>query len=145
MTAKSTDDKKAPDPDLGVEIYKRIRKHFREARSDDILDRIEKALAEPDESETVRDEWAMACPKCGKDDELDVLASLYVRLTPDGSDANTSHDGEHAWSSLSATKCCACGHTGIAREFGDRPSVVLHNTNNEAPRLPRPPHDDPNH
>lgn len=66
---------------------------------------------------TVQDEWSMACPKCGKDDEIDVLASLYVRLTPDSTDADASHDGEHAWSPASAAKCCACGHSGIVREF----------------------------
>ena len=113
-TANPTDDEKFPH----LVIFERLQSYIQQARPDNMLYRIEKMLAAPDESETVRDEWAMACPQCGKDDEIDVLASLYVRLTPDGTDANTSHDGEHAWSPQSATKCCACGHSGIAREFG---------------------------
>ena len=127
MTANPTDK-----PPSGIDIFKRIREHFQQASPNDVIDRVEKPLAEPDEPDhfdelladgrirrpTVREEWAMACPKCGSDEQIDVLASAYVRLTPDGSDADASHDGEHAWSVCSATKCCACGHSGIAREFG---------------------------
>ena len=100
-----------------AKITERIRKHFKQAAPNDVINRIDKVITSVDQLPTVRDEWAMICPKCGNDEQIDVLASCYVRLTPDGTDADASHDGEHAWSTASAAKCCACGHTGIVREF----------------------------
>ena len=139
MAAKSTE---KHHEQVWETVARLLREHFRETAPETVIDRVDKLMAKPDEppkpekpgmvfyqgkwispgdlppGPTVRDEWAMVCPKCGKDDEIDVLASAYVRLTPDGPDASASHDGEYAWSIYSATKCCACGHTGIAREFG---------------------------
>jgi hypothetical protein len=55
------------------------------------------------------------CPECGADDALDVAATLWVRLTPDGSDADLSHDGSHEWDANS--NClCGCGWQGKVYE-----------------------------
>ena len=61
--------------------------------------------------QTVTKTWGMTCPGCGKDDRLDVAAMLWLRVTPEGTDADLSHDGSHEWDSNS--NClCGCGWQG---------------------------------
>ena len=63
------------------------------------------------------------CPKCGRDDQLDVAATLWVRLTEDGSDADESRDGSHEWDDNSAMICAACNHSGTVADFREEPVV----------------------
>jgi predicted nucleic-acid-binding Zn-ribbon protein len=54
----------------------------------------------------------VVCPKCGDGDYLDVTATLYVRLTWHGSDADESADGSHEYDEYSPVDCQACGWHG---------------------------------
>jgi len=35
-------------------------------------------------TQSVKQIWEMACPKCGASDEIDICADIWVRLCPDG-------------------------------------------------------------
>jgi hypothetical protein len=59
----------------------------------------------------------MKCPRCGADDEIDVAATIWVRLCHDGTDADEAHCGGHEWSDASPAMCCACDYVGTVREF----------------------------
>jgi len=61
---------------------------------------------------TVKDYHEMVCPSCGSDESLDVVATVWVRLTPDGSDAALSQDGSHEWDNDSFCCCNACDWNG---------------------------------
>lgn len=56
---------------------------------------------------SVRDEWGMACPACGEDDGLIIVARVECRLWPDGTEA----EGGHEWEGSSPCRC-DCGWTG---------------------------------
>lgn len=60
-------------------------------------------------------QFGMRCPKCGRTDSLDIAALVWVRLTPDGTDAAQSHDGSHEWDDNSACLCNACQWIGKVR------------------------------
>lgn len=66
---------------------------------------------------TVSSEHGLCCPECGRDDEIDISAEIWVRLTPDGTDADESHCGDHYWDDDSAARCLACNHNGTVLEF----------------------------
>jgi len=59
------------------------------------------------------------CPKCGKDDHLAVVASMWVRLLPDGTDpgADGLPDYDHEWGEDSTMTCTHCDHSGEAKDF----------------------------
>jgi hypothetical protein len=57
-------------------------------------------------------QFDMYCPKCGASDELDIAATVWVRLCKDGTDADESHDGSHEWDDDSECRCNNCGWTG---------------------------------
>lgn len=54
----------------------------------------------------------MRCPECGADNQLDIQALVWVRLTQDGTDAGASHDGSHQWDDDSSCRCDNCGWNG---------------------------------
>jgi hypothetical protein len=66
---------------------------------------------------SVKTEWAMACPKCGSDEYIDVAAVVWVRLTEDGTDADQPDNGNHEWDDDSRCTCGKCGHNGTVRDF----------------------------
>ena len=66
---------------------------------------------------TVKSEWNMCCPQCGSDCEIDIASTAWVRLTPDGTDADIPSDGGHSWDSHSGAKCAGCGFSGNASAF----------------------------
>lgn len=59
----------------------------------------------------------MRCPKCGADDRIDIQASIWVRLTADGTDADESDDGGHEYDRESPAHCRACDHAGHVADF----------------------------
>ncbi len=59
----------------------------------------------------------LRCPECGDEDHLDILADVWLRVTPDGTDADVSADGHHDYTPRSLTLCNACGHTARLSEF----------------------------
>lgn len=54
---------------------------------------------------TVLDEHGMTCPKCHRDDKLEVAAIIWVRLVPDGTE--DSENGDQTWDDDSP---CLCNH-----------------------------------
>lgn len=60
----------------------------------------------------MKNAFDMKCPQCGAEDDLDIEATVWVRLTADGTDADASHDGGHAWGGDSACRCDKCGWEG---------------------------------
>jgi hypothetical protein len=66
---------------------------------------------------SVKNEWHMACPACGDDDQMDIGATVYVRLSVDGTDLMAAANGDHEWDGDSTALCCACGHAGTVRDF----------------------------
>jgi hypothetical protein len=61
----------------------------------------------------------MKCPRCGATDEIDIAATIWVRLCDDGTDTDEAHSGDHEWSDASPAVCCACHYAGTVREFTD--------------------------
>ena len=59
----------------------------------------------------------LRCPNCGDTDSIDILAALWVRVTPDGTDADASACGDHEWCDQSAASCDTCGHRGHLQDF----------------------------
>ena len=62
---------------------------------------------------TVRDEWQLACPKCGSDERLQVSLRSMADVTPDG----TEPFGDHEWDNASFMRCAACGHAATVSNF----------------------------
>ena len=59
----------------------------------------------------------LRCPKCDNGDQIDVSASVWVRVTHDGTNPDLSKDGTHKWGDDSPTHCAACGHSGKVTDF----------------------------
>ena len=69
-------------------------------------------------TEELDNDFGMKCPKCGASDQLDVAATVWVRLCPDGTDVYAAENGDHEWDNGSAVVCHSCGHSGTVRDFG---------------------------
>jgi hypothetical protein len=72
---------------------------------------------EKEKGNTMNNCFEMRCPKCAGEDRIDVAATVWVRLTGDGTDADEAHEGGHYWEDESSARCDACGHSGTVREF----------------------------
>jgi hypothetical protein len=59
----------------------------------------------------------LRCPKCGGTGHIDISASIWVRVTHDGTDPDLSKDGTHEWGDDSPACCAACGHSGKLADF----------------------------
>jgi hypothetical protein len=59
----------------------------------------------------------LRCPKCDNGDQIDVSASVWVRVTHDGTDPDLSKDGTHEWGDDNSARCAACGHFGKVTGF----------------------------
>lgn len=59
----------------------------------------------------------LRCPQCGKEDEIDIQASVWLRLTSDGTDADASACGDHIWDNDSPAECAACSYAGPVKLF----------------------------
>jgi hypothetical protein len=66
---------------------------------------------------SVKNEWNMDCPACGDDAQIDIGATVYVRLCVDGTDIAAAENGNHEWNDDSTALCCGCGHAGTVRNF----------------------------
>ena len=73
-------------------------------------------MKKPDPT-TCANDAGLFCPQCGRSDQLDVTATVVVRLTPDGSDADIPERSAHEWHDESSCSCIACGHDGIVGDF----------------------------
>lgn len=66
---------------------------------------------------TVKKEWEMQCPKCKKDSYLDVQVQSWVRLVPDGTDADEASEHDTEWDEDSRCDCRNCGNSGKVHQF----------------------------
>ena len=71
-------------------------------------------------AEELGNQFGLRCPECGMSDQLDIAASVWVRLCPDGTDVTAAGNGDHEWEDTSPIKCCACGHDGTVAFFQRR-------------------------
>jgi hypothetical protein len=63
---------------------------------------------------SVRDEWKMACPKCGVDEAIHICAEVYVQLSVAGTEPV---DGGYDWDKDSRAVCTACHFGGCVSDF----------------------------
>ncbi len=66
---------------------------------------------------SVTQNWQIACPHCGADDEIDICACVWVRLCPDGTDPTLAAIGDQEWDDQSEALCNACDHRARIRHF----------------------------
>lgn len=59
----------------------------------------------------------LRCPSCGADHSIDILASVWVRVTERGTDPDGSSDGTHEFTPASRAECIACNHGGTVADF----------------------------
>jgi hypothetical protein len=59
----------------------------------------------------------LRCPKCGNTHEIDVSASIWARITEDGTDTDLAKDGGHEWDNDSPARCAACAHSSKVIDF----------------------------
>lgn len=69
---------------------------------------------------TAGNQWDLRCPGCGRDDEIDIAAAVWVRLCPDGTDDTLAHNGDHEWDDDSPAYCHACDFQGEVRHLVKR-------------------------
>ena len=72
----------------------------------------EEAVAFTDINKTVRKVWGMACPECGRDDELQVEVRALCYLDADGTDDY----GDHEWDPDSWCSCALCDWHGKVKD-----------------------------
>jgi hypothetical protein len=68
-------------------------------------------------TESVEQIWHMACPNCGDSLRIDISATTWVRLSPDGSDPYEAQNQDHEWNDASRAFCGTCGHHGNVASF----------------------------
>lgn len=68
-------------------------------------------------SEDLDNAFDMKCPKCGDSGQIDVAATVWVRLSCDGTDADAAENGDHEWGDDADAVCHSCGHSGKVRDF----------------------------
>lgn len=80
-------------------------------------------------TETVNDSvlsvWGLCCPKCHKDDSLEIEIKTGARLYPNGTDLGESENGDHTWDGSSECRCIACGYSGVVAQFEVDETIVL--------------------
>lgn len=59
------------------------------------------------------------CPKCERDDTIEIAASVWVLLTGDGSDSDASEFGDHEWDDDSAARCADCKWSGKVKDLSE--------------------------
>ncbi len=62
------------------------------------------------------------CPNCGDADHIDVAATVWVRLTENGSDLDLSAQGDTEFTSQSLAVCQTCDFSGKLGVF-DAPKI----------------------
>jgi hypothetical protein len=94
-------------------------RHYADRESIDFktcLDRAEMHY-DAEVEEELGNQFGLRCPECGMSDQLDIAATVWVRLCPDGTDVTAAGNGDHEWEDSSPIKCCACGHDGTVATF----------------------------
>jgi hypothetical protein len=73
-------------------------------------------------------QFDLRCPKCCRDDSIDILAAIWVRLTHDGTDPDLAHNGDHEWGDESHAICSSCNYRGPVSGFRTTPYMATFNT-----------------
>jgi len=68
-------------------------------------------------AEELGNQFGLRCPECRMSDQLDIAATVWVRLCSDGTDITAAENGDHEWENTDPIKCCACGHSATVAEF----------------------------
>ncbi|MGH9808302.1 MAG: hypothetical protein ACRD9W_13765 [Terriglobia bacterium] len=76
---------------------------------------------EAESADECGNQFGLRCPHCGRSDEIDIAATVWVRLCPDGTDVTAAANGDHDWEQGSSAKCCACGYHATVAEFRVKP------------------------
>lgn len=79
--------------------------------------RMAQAHHEAELAEELGNQFGLRCPDCGKGDQIDIAATVWVRLCPDGTDVTQAANGDHEWSNQSGAACAACGHASKVTDF----------------------------
>ena len=61
-------------------------------------------------------QFDIKCPLCGSDESIDIAATVWVRLVPDGTDVYEARDGDQTWDDDSPATC-GCGWDGIVGDL----------------------------
>lgn len=59
----------------------------------------------------------MRCPKCRASDQIDIAATVWIRLCRDGTDATQAASGDHEWKYGSLAACNSCRHSATVWDF----------------------------
>ena len=62
------------------------------------------------------------CPQCGGADHIDVAATIWLRLTEDGTDSDAAANGDYEFDPRSLAVCQACDFHGRLGDF-DAPEI----------------------
>jgi hypothetical protein len=67
----------------------------------------------------IDNDFGMKCPNpdCRASDQIDVAATVWVRLCHNGTDVTEAGNGDHEWTDETVAKCCGCGHTATVKDF----------------------------
>lgn len=69
--------------------------------------------------DSLANDFGMQCPNCGSSNRIDVAATVWVRLCPDGTDIYEADNGDQEWTDSSSAHCGSCGHDGTVATFTD--------------------------
>ena len=59
----------------------------------------------------------MRCPNCGDEDRIDIEATVWIRVTEEGTDVDAAGDGNHEYTPKSMAVCAACQHCATVTAF----------------------------
>jgi hypothetical protein len=74
------------------------------------------------------------CPKCRATDQIDIAATVWLRVMEDGTDADQSADGNHEFEPTSPATCNACGFAGQVRDFEQQESEIAAAFGSDTPK-----------
>ena len=72
---------------------------------------------------TVRTQWGMVCPRCGKDDRLEIAVTMWAALDADGT-TEDAEDVSHDWYGGSGCRCAACNWVGLVIDAEDAAQIA---------------------
>ena len=63
---------------------------------------------------TVAEAWDISCPRCRRDEHIEVQLTVWASPTPDGTDIEAQ---DHEWNPRSFARCTLCNHSGQVAHF----------------------------
>ena len=63
---------------------------------------------------TVAEAWDMTCPRCRRDEHIEVELTVWASLTADGTDIEAQ---DHEWNPRSLARCTHCDHSARVAHF----------------------------